>query len=212
MLDWLQNNLPQRGHAMKNRANVLFASIAVSLLAAPAVGLADDHNPLKDPSFEDELSADAGGWGLFEHSLFSDGQARTGSRSMYNGGLSKTVAYHPYFIGTVAGGVGDHEDLGGSRGKIDGRALGIAGHLELGLGDPGIAGAENLDTAWNRLGAIGHGRHGLGAAGAEDAAHAAHFRRREDFRGNFPVRSGRRAHHDLGTAGDPGGNGQHQHR
>ena len=45
----------------------------------------DEENLLKDPSFEERLSPDEGGWMLFGASWFSFEYARSGQQSMFNG-------------------------------------------------------------------------------------------------------------------------------
>ena len=77
--------------------------VLASLLAAGPLAAADDHGVLLDESFELGLDADEGGWRLFGPSRFSDDHAREGASSMFNGGSSKSVTYHPYFVGTVSG-------------------------------------------------------------------------------------------------------------
>jgi hypothetical protein len=116
------------------------------------LALADGHNPLQDASFEDQLSADEGGWGQFEQSLFSENQARTGSQSMYNGGLSKTVAYHPYFIGSVSGSFQEFPAEPGSRWRLTGYGLTVAKLL----GTPafGVVQVSFFDADGNDLGTV----------------------------------------------------------
>lgn len=109
---------------MNNTTIVLCAALAGALLAfAPVAVVADDDGVLNDPSFELELPADEGGWDRFEVSLFSDDQARSGSRSMFNGGLSRTVGYHPYFIGVVSGSFQEFPADPGSRWRLTGYGL-----------------------------------------------------------------------------------------
>ena len=87
------------------------------------VALADGHNLLKDESFEQQLAADEGGWAMFENSSFSTGQARTGEQSMFNGAFSRTVAYHPYFVGSVSGSYQEFPATPGSRWRLSGYGL-----------------------------------------------------------------------------------------
>ena len=75
----------------------------VLLLVAAQSVIADGHNPLKDPSFEQQLPPEQGGWMLFDESMFSSDQARTGSQSMFNWGFSRNVPYPPYLLGSVSG-------------------------------------------------------------------------------------------------------------
>ncbi|MDJ0908635.1 MAG: hypothetical protein QNI99_05555 [Woeseiaceae bacterium] len=82
-------------------------ALSVALLAviasAPVTAFADEHNLLGDSSFENRAQPDEGGWTLFDESVISTAQARTGVQSMYNGGLSQTTTYPPYFVGMVSG-------------------------------------------------------------------------------------------------------------
>ena len=109
---------------MKYPTIMLCAALTGTLLAfSPVTTLADDDSVLKDASFELELPADEGGWDRFEISLFSEDQARSGSRSMFNGGLSRTVGYHPYFIGVVSGSFQEFSAKPGSRWRLTGYGL-----------------------------------------------------------------------------------------
>ena len=106
---------------MKNKA-VLFSTALLGALfvATPLATLADDDKPLKDASFEKQLPPDEGGWTLFEESVFSSDQARSGSQSMFSAGLSRTVAYPPYFFGTVSGSYQEFHAEPGSRWQLTG--------------------------------------------------------------------------------------------
>ena len=106
---------------MITRASVRSAALLgiVFLSLAPAA-LADSHNLLKDAGFEDKLPADDGGWELFKESLFSDKQARSGERSMFNWGYSRTVPYPPGFIGTVSGSFQEFPAAPGSKWRLTG--------------------------------------------------------------------------------------------
>ncbi len=105
------------------------ASIACATLLSFLIGFvpqplhAEDHSLLKDAGFEEQLPGNEGGWTLFEESLFSDDQARSGSQSMFNGGFSRTVAYHPYFVGVVSGSFQDFSAEPGSRWRLTGYGL-----------------------------------------------------------------------------------------
>ena len=137
---------------MRNHTRTLLAAAIIGLLAHTQQALADEHNPLLDASFEEQLPADKGGWGLFENSLISDSQARTGSHSMYNGGLSKTVAYHPYFIGTVSGSFQEFPAAPGSRWRLTGYGMVVAKLL----GTPafGVVQISFFDADGNDLGTV----------------------------------------------------------
>ncbi len=80
----------------------LAVSHLLLLVVAPTV-IADGHNSLKDPSFEMRLPPEQGGWMLFDESMYSNDQARTGSQSMFNWGFSRNVPYPPYLLGSVSG-------------------------------------------------------------------------------------------------------------
>ena len=109
---------------MMKKTKVLCTVFLVTLLvSAPQAALADDANPLRDSSFEFQLSPDEGGWVLFDESAVSQDQARTGSRSMFNAGLSKTVAYPPYFVGTVSGSFQEFPATPGSRWQLTGYGM-----------------------------------------------------------------------------------------
>lgn len=108
---------------MKTTKVLYTAFLATLLVSAPLVTLADNHKPLEDTSFEQLLSPDEGGWVLFDESAISQDQARTGSRSMFNAGLSKTVAYPPYFVGTVSGSYQEFPAKPGSRWQLTGYGM-----------------------------------------------------------------------------------------
>ena len=106
---------------MKTQHFLPITALLGALLAlAPQAALADDGGLLNDASFEQRLPADAGGWDVFEISLFSKNHARSGSQSMFNGGFSRTVAYHPYFIGNVSGSYQEFPAEPGSRWRLTG--------------------------------------------------------------------------------------------
>lgn len=128
------------------------AFIAAASLGSPAAVPADGHNALKDASFEDQIAAEDGGWELFENSLISESQARTGSHSMYNGGLSRTVAYHPYFIGNVSGSFQEFPAEPGSRWRLTGHGMAVARLL----GTPafGVVQISFFDADGNDLGTV----------------------------------------------------------
>lgn len=135
-----------------NLKAILAVSIAASALSVHDAVKADEHNLLKDASFEDRLPVEQGGWGRFENSLISDSQARTGSHSMYNGGLSKTVAYHPYFIGNVSGSFQEFPAEPGSRWQLTGYGMAVAKLL----GTPafGVVQISFFDADGNDLGTV----------------------------------------------------------
>ena len=93
------------------------------LVGAPYVALAGDGGQLKDPGFELKMTANDGGWRLFEISLFSKNYARSGSRSMFNGGFSRTVTYQAAFVGNASGAYQEFPAAAGSRWRMTGYAL-----------------------------------------------------------------------------------------
>ena len=106
---------------MKNKAILLCATLlGILFVSTPLATLADDIDPLKDASFESQLPSAEGGWTLFDESAFSSDQARSGSRSMFNAGLSRTVAYPPHFVGTVSGSFQEFPAKPGSRWQLTG--------------------------------------------------------------------------------------------
>jgi len=109
---------------MKIKTIVLCTAVLGTLLAfTPLAALADDDNPLKDPSFERQLPPDQGGWTMFDESLFSSDQARSGHQSMFNTGFSRTVAYAPFFVGAVSGSFQEFPAEPGSQWRLTGFGL-----------------------------------------------------------------------------------------
>ncbi len=86
----------------KNTIALCTALLCTFLVFAPRAALADDNN-LRDASFELKLSPDQGGWILFDQSMLSPNEARSGGQSMFNWGFSRTVPSPPYLLGTVSG-------------------------------------------------------------------------------------------------------------
>ncbi len=129
-------------------------AILGAILVTPVhVVVADDHaNPLKDAGFELELAGDDGGWTLFEQSKFSSDQARSGSQSMYNGGFSRTVAYHPFFVGTVSGSFQEFPADPGSQWRLTG--YGAATTVLQGTPAFGIVQVSFFDAEGNDLGTV----------------------------------------------------------
>ena len=107
---------------MRNRKKTKSAAL-IALLALPFTAIADGHNSLSDPSFEDRVQPDDGGWTLFDESVISTAQARSGSQSMYNGGLSQTTTYPPYFVGMVSGSFQEFPAEAGSQWQLVGYGM-----------------------------------------------------------------------------------------
>ena len=137
---------------MKNSAIVPCALICALLVSAPQASLGDDDSLLQDASFELELPADQGGWSLFEVSLFSQDQARSGDQSMLNAGLSKTVGHHPYFIGVVSGSFQEYPATPGSRWRLTG--YGLADNQLRGTPAFGIVQVSFFDADGKDLGTV----------------------------------------------------------
>lgn len=138
---------------MKSNTIVLCTALISALLVyAAEAALADDDNPLRDASYELQLSPDQGGWELFEESLFSQEQAHSGSQSMFNGGFSRTVAFHPYFVGNVSGAFQEFPANPGSRWRLTG--YGLTTTTLRGTPAFGIVQVSFFDADGNDLGAV----------------------------------------------------------
>jgi hypothetical protein len=123
-----------------------------SLVATWQSTLADDNNPLKDPGFENRLAPDKGGWILFDESMFSRELARSGSQSMFHWGFSRSVAYAPYFVGTVSGSFQEFPAAAGSRWQLTG--YGAASVALKGTPAFGILQVSFFDADGNDLGTV----------------------------------------------------------
>ena len=106
-------------------------------------------------------------------------------------------------------GIGDDHHLGGAGGHVDGDGPG--GKQLLGGGDVLVARAEDLVHLGDALRAVCHRGDGLGAAQLEDALHPAIGGCVEHFRVDLAIPAGGGAEHHFAAAGDPGGDGEHQH-
>lgn len=138
---------------MLNKTIILCTGFTGALLFfASADTLADDHNLLKDASFELRLVPDEGGWRRFEESLFSDDQAHSGSQSMFNAGYSRTVAYHPYFVGIVSGSFQQIPAEPGSRWQLTG--YGMAANKLKGTPAFGVVQVSFFDADGKDLGTV----------------------------------------------------------
>ena len=87
------------------------------------------------------------------------------------------------------GGVGEHHHLGGAGDAVDADA---AEHLALGLGDIGVAGADDAVHRGDGGGAVGQRRHRLRAADAVDFGHPGAARRGQHQRVQHAVRASAR--------------------
>ncbi len=101
----------------------LVASLIVALLATVPTFVGASENPLNDAGFELRVTPADGGWQKFEISMYSRNYARNGNWSMFNGGFSRSVPYHPYFIGNVSGAYQEIAATPGSRWRLVGYGL-----------------------------------------------------------------------------------------
>lgn len=138
---------------MNNKWMIIAAGIACTCMVhLPGAAYGDGHRPLIDPGFELETSADDGGWALFDESLFSSDQARSGKQSMFNGAYSRTVAYPPYFVGSVSGSFQEFPAAPGSRWRLSG--YGLAANALEGTPAFGIVQLSFFDADGEDLGAV----------------------------------------------------------
>jgi hypothetical protein len=138
---------------MKNNTIVLgTALLCILLVSAPQATRADDNNVLKDPGFELNLTPDQGGWILFDESMISPKQARSGSQSMFNWGFSRSVPYPPYFVGTDSGSFQEFPAEAGSRWRLTG--YGVTPTALKGAPAFGILQVSFFDALGNDLGTV----------------------------------------------------------
>ena len=138
---------------MLKRIAASYVLIVAALLVGPAqIALAQDGNLLNDASFEDELAPDQGGWTLFDESIISDKQARSGDQSVFNGGISRTVSYQPFFVGIVSGSFQELSAAPGSRWRLTG--YGLAENALKGTPAFGIVQVSFFDAEDNDIGTV----------------------------------------------------------
>lgn len=137
---------------MNTKLTLTIGLLSTMLTAAPLTAFADEHNLLQDPGFELRLAPSDGGWTLFEQSVFSKDQARSGSQSMFSGAFSRTVAFPPYFVGNVAGSFQELTASPGSRWRLTGYGMTPTGLK----GTPafGIVQLTFFDEYGNELGTV----------------------------------------------------------
>jgi len=128
------------------------ALLSALLVSAPQAARAGEDNPLRDASFELQLAPDEGGWILFEQSLISPDEAYSGRQSMLNAGFSRTVAYPPYFLGTVSGSYQEFPAGPGSRWRLTG--FGVTPTTLQGAPAFGIVQVSFFDALGNDLGTV----------------------------------------------------------
>ena len=138
---------------MQKKATMFRTALSFTVLAfANQWAVANDGNLLKDPSFELELPAKEGGWIPFDESMLSSDKARSGNRSMFNWGYSRSVPYPPYFVGTVSGSYQEFPATAGSRWRLTGYGKASA-KLQGGLAF-GIVQVSFFDAGGKDLGTI----------------------------------------------------------
>ena len=137
---------------MNTTLALTIALLGTILVATPPAAFADQQNLLRDPGFESRLSPTDGGWTLFEQSVFSKEQARSGGQSMFNGAFSRTVAFPPYFVGNVSGSFQELAASPGSRWRLTGYGMTPTGLK----GTPafGIVQLAFFDQHGNELGTV----------------------------------------------------------
>jgi hypothetical protein len=132
---------------------MLAPALGIGLALGGAAGaLANDQNLLNDPGFERELAPEDGGWARFDKGWISIDQARTGSRSMFNNGYSRTVPYQPFFEGNVSGSYQEFPATAGSRWRLTG--WGMASPALEGAPAFGIVQVSFFDADGNDLGTV----------------------------------------------------------
>ncbi len=104
----------------KIRYRLVNALVLALAICAPPTALANSDNRLEDAGFEQQLTPEQGGWILFEQSRFSSDQARSGSRSVFNPGFSRSVPSPPYLLGTASGSYQELDAAPGSRWRLTG--------------------------------------------------------------------------------------------
>ena len=143
----------QKGMSIVNRHFIQIVAVAsILLILAPQISTADDHNLLVDASFELRVSAEDGGWNLFDESRFAADVGRSGDQSIFHAGFSRTVAYPPYFLGTVAGSFQEFPAAPGSQWQLTG--YGMAATALQGASAFGIVQVSFFDASGNDLGTV----------------------------------------------------------
>lgn len=140
------------GQLMKTITILTTLLLGGLLTFTPHITIAEDADLLQDASFEKRLTPDEGGWILFDESTISRQHARTGTQSMLNAGLSRTVPYPPHFIGTVSGSYQEFPAEPGSRWQLTG--YGMAPIALEGTPAFGIVQVSFFDTDGTDLGTV----------------------------------------------------------
>jgi len=138
---------------MINKIYFICKALLFSLIvSAPLAVLANGDNLLRDASFEQQLSPEQGGWILFDQSQLSPEQARSGTRSMFNWGFSRTVPSPPFLLGTVSGSYQEFPAGPGSRWQLTG--YGMTPTALRGAPAFGIVQVSFFDAKGNDLGTV----------------------------------------------------------
>lgn len=128
------------------------ALLCALLVSAPQNVLAKGDNLLRDANFELLLPPNKGGWILFDKSMFSQDESRSGDQSMFNWGFSRSVPYPPYFVGTVSGSYQEFPADPGSRWRLTG--YGVAPSTLQGTPAFGLVQVSFFDADGNDLGTV----------------------------------------------------------
>ena len=114
--------------------------------------LANAGNILNDANFELKLPPEKGGWILFDGSQFSSEQARSGNKSVYNWGFSRTIPSPPFLLGIASGSYQEFSADPGSRWRMTGYA--VASEAIRGASAFGILQLSFFDDSGNDLGTV----------------------------------------------------------
>ena len=128
------------------------ALLFILVFFAPRGVLADTDNLLRDAGFESQLPPAQGGWTLFDGSRYSTQKARSGSRSVFNWGFSRTVPSPPFLLGTASGSYQEFPASPGSRWRLSG--YGATQTRLKGAPAFGIVQVSFFDAAGNDLGTV----------------------------------------------------------
>ena len=128
------------------------ALIFTFIVYVPRAIPASNDNLLKDAGFEQKLSADQGGWILFDESRFSSDKAHDGNQSVFNWGFSRTVPSPPFLLGTASGSYQEFSADPGTRWRLTGYAF-TPTALE-GVTAFGIVQVSFFDEQGNDLGTV----------------------------------------------------------
>lgn len=138
---------------VKKTILVLCNALIFSLVVyAPGVVSANSDNLLMDAGFEQELSAEQGGWILFDHSRLSSDTARGGKQSLFNWGFSRSMPSPPFLLGTASGSYQEFSAAPGTRWRMTGYAY--TPNALRGVTAFGIVQVSFFDEGGNDLGTV----------------------------------------------------------